>query len=125
MLRTLIISIITIGFSSLAHSDNSWVLWLEQETYSEPDQTKWNRITHEWHIIDAFEELQNCKVSQKNSIEGNSQTQSDEYDIMYIVKENIVSLSYFPKNANKTTDVVQRAVVSKFICLPSEIDPRK
>ena len=109
-----------------AYSASSWVLWAEVGSVWEPNEAakRWDKHSINWKLLNAFNDKKSCQSGLNDAIKKiTAPDKNEQYDVLYKVNDNEVTLFYFPNNA-KGTDVIQRSETYRYICIPDSIDPR-
>ena len=113
-------------FATYAGAACSWVLWADDQNFSNPVSKGWGSHTTEWVIVNASTSESECLTKMEETrmrLMKSLVSLSEEEDVMVKSEGDTISIAYFPKNA-KATETIKRSQTIRYICLPDTVDPR-
>jgi hypothetical protein len=117
---------VLVVLASKSPGAGAWVLWVQEERFSDPKGGHWSTVTRRWDVLDASSSEAECRQKLGERIKGvtNSNKSSKDAKVLYKVIGNTVRFLFYPNDA-KRADTMIAAQDLHYVCLPDTVDPRE
>lgn len=104
----------------------AWVLWVQEERFSDPKGGHWGAETQRWDVLDASSSEAECrrKLGERIKRVTNPDSSPKDVKVFYKLIGDTVRFLFYPKDA-KPEDTMIAAQDLHYVCLPDTVDPRE